>query len=40
MKEILQQKFFKKETSILFFVAKKEGKTFNILRKLTFKHAY
>ena len=37
MKEILQQKFFKKET-ILF--AKKEGKTFDILRKLTFKHAY
>ena len=30
MKEILQQKFFKKETSIIFFVAKKEGKTFNI----------
>ena len=40
MKEILQQKFFKKETSIIFFVVKKEGKTFDILQKLTFKYAY
>jgi hypothetical protein len=38
MKESLQQNFFKKE-SIIFFAAKKEGKTFDTLRKLTFKHA-